>query len=164
MTGRPRYLFTTLAIVAAAVVWVIADRPEPPRPARAAPPPVAATARPRPALPPTARDLLASAALALTSGQRGRLETLAVVWERETTSLEAEVTAASAEFERFMTEAQRAGRTSLDEIRRRSLEMQDMSAALRGRRVRHGEEAAGVLTGPQRATLAEVNRIPGGDR
>jgi hypothetical protein len=160
-----RYLSTTLAMVLAAIVWIgVLDRPEPPRPPR---PALAATAlRPQaPVVPPTARDLLAEAdTLGLTASQRARLAALESSWDREARALEAEVNVAADAFARFMAEAQQHGRASVDEIRRRSIDYQELSAALRERRARHGREALDALTAEQRALVAGRNQIAGGTR
>jgi hypothetical protein len=160
-----RYLSTTLAMVIAAIVWIgVVDRPEPPRPPR---PALAATgSRPQvPVAPPTARDLLAQAdTLGLTASQRARLATLGSSWERESRALEAEVKVAADALARFMAQAQQEGRASIDEIRRRSMDYQELSAALRERRARHGHEALDGLTAEQRALVAGRNQIAGGTR
>jgi hypothetical protein len=165
MNVRMRYLSTTLAMVAAAVVWMtVMDRPAAPRPPR---PALAATA-PRPQGPltsTTARDLLARAdALGLTVSQRARLATLSANWERDSRVLEADVKVAAEAFARFLADAQQAGRAGMDEIRRRSMDYQELSAALRERRARHSDEALDALTAEQRMLAAERNHIAGGTR
>jgi hypothetical protein len=165
MSVRARYLSTTLAMVIAAIVWITwVDRPLAPRPAR--PAPVVADVRPpRPASPPTARDLLTRAdALRLTVSQRARLAALGSGWEREARALDADVKVAADALARFMAEAQERGRAGIDEIRRRSIEYQDRSVALRERRARHSHEALDVLTAQQRVLVAARNEIAGGTR
>jgi hypothetical protein len=77
------------------------------------------------------------------------------------------VDAAAAEFSRFMDEARQAGRTNLQEIQRRSEELRELSAALRGRRRRHAEAAAPILEERQRMQLQRAMTRPdasgGGD-
>ena len=162
----PGYLFTMIAIAVATITWTIVDRPPRPRPIRAmSAASMATAARPTVAPRPTARNLLAyGEALGLTAGQRAKLETLAAAWERESASLQAGADAASAEFARFIGDAQKVGHVRLDEVQRRSMEVQELSAALRARRAPHNEEAAGVLTERQRSRLAEIHTTPGGTR
>jgi hypothetical protein len=165
MSVRTRYLSTTVAMVIAAIVWTtVIDRPAPPRPQR--PASAAAEERPpRPISPPVARDLLARAdALGLTVPQRARLAALSVSWERESHVLEADAHVAADAFARFLAEAQQGGRAGIEEIRRRSTDYQELSAALRERRARHSQEALGTLTTQQRARLAERNEIAGRTR
>lgn len=162
-----RYTLTAVAAVVIGLVgWVIFQAPAQ-RPAASLRRP-AVIARPAPAvLPPTARDILDGGALLdLKAEQRTRLRTLDARWVSESASAEAELTAAADEFSRFMDEARATGRTSLQEIQRRSAEISGLSAALREQRRLHTIAAAEILTEWQRSKLGEVTRAvaAGGQR
>jgi hypothetical protein len=166
MSTRPYSLAAAAALVTAAVGWTI-FQPQAERPKVSVPSPVA-LARPAPmALPPTARDILDGGVLLdLKAAQRTRLRALDAAWARESAAAQAALDAATADFSRFMDEARATGRTSLQEIQRRSAEISDLSATLRERRQRHVEAAAAILTDWQRPKLGEVTRAvaAGGQR
>jgi hypothetical protein len=163
---RQSALATAAALVIVAVGWtVLQGRAE--RPKQSLPTPAAIT-RPAPlALPLTARDILNGGVLLdLKAAQRRRLRALDATWARESAAAQAALDAATADFSRFMDEARATGRTSLQEIQRRSAEISDLSATLRERRQRHIEAAAASLTDRQRTKLGEVTRAvaAGGQR
>ena len=148
----------TLALVAAAAGWAIIEAPTE-RPRLSAPKPGAITRPALAAMPPTARDILdGGAMLDLKTGQRTRLRALDATWASESAAARAQLDAAVAEFSRFMDEARATGRTSLQEVQRRSAEFSELSAALRERRQRHAEAAAATLTEWQRTRLRQVTR------
>ena len=154
MSERLRYLATSLILLAIAFGYALtqglAERPAPPRP-------TGATASLRVPPPPllSARELLnRRAALALSDEQTKRLETLARGWSSESVRLEAELQTVTAEFSRFMSEAQRNRGTSLQEIQTRSAHISELSSILREQRRLHGEAAAGLLTELQRQRFA----------
>lgn len=158
MTPRTRYLSTSLALVAVGLGYALIqgrpDRPPLRLPARPAAPDRPAPTSPSP---PTAREILERArALSLTAAQIARLEALDRQWQQESSGLEAALRQAEQDFSRFMTDAQAARRTSLEEIERRSAEFRELSAALRERRRLHAEAAAQLLSEPQRLTLASL--------
>ena len=164
---RLRYLVTSLTLLGVGFGYALTqgrvERPAPPRPTG-----VAASPRllPPPA-PRTAREILGRGiSLSLTADQKRRLEVLAGEWASESTRLEGQVEAATAEFSRFMSEAHARRGASLVEIQRRSADVGELSARLRERRGLHGEAAAGLLTDRQRMTLAQgTPAVPaGGDR
>ena len=167
MSVSHRYLATSLVLLAVALGYGLTqsrvERTAPPRPAG-----VAASPRilPPPA-PPAAREILGRGlALSLTVDQKRRLEVLAGEWASESARLEAEIEAATAEFSRFMSEAQARRGATLGEIQRRSADAIELGARLRERRQLHGEAAAGLLTDRQRMSLAQgTPAVPtGGDR
>jgi hypothetical protein len=166
MSIRQYSLVATAALVIAAVGWTI-FRPQAERPKVSLPSPVA-IARPAPmTLPPTARDILdGGVLLGLKAAQRKRLRALDATWARESAAAQAELDAAIADFSRFMDETRATGRTSLQEIQRRSAEISELSATLRERRQRHVEAAAAILTDWQRTKLGDVTRAvaAGGQR
>ena len=159
-----RGLTTSLVLFAVAFGYALTqgrvERPALPRPTGVAPSP-----RVPPPLP-SARDILdRRASLALGAEQTRRLEALAREWSNESARLEAEVQAATAEFSRFMSEAQERRGTSLQEIQRRSADISELSAGLRDQRRLHGQAAAGLLTDRQRQRLAHpIPDTPGGTR
>ena len=158
MSVRLRYLTTSLVLLAVGFGYALtqgrAERPAPPRPAG-----VAAAPRVPPPLP-SARDLLdRRASLALSPDQARRLEALAREWSSESARLDASLRAATAEFSRFMTEAQAGRGASLQEIQRRSADAGELGAWVREQRRLHGEAAAGLLADWQRAKL--VQEAPG---
>jgi hypothetical protein len=166
MSVRRSSLAAAAALVIVAVGWtVFQGRAE--RPRRSLPRPAAIT-RPVPlALPPTARDILDGGVLLdLNAARRTRLRALDATWARESSAAQAELDAGTADFSRFMDEARATGRTSLQEIQRRSAEISELSATLRERRQRHVEAAAAILTDWQRTKLGEVTRAvaAGGQR
>jgi hypothetical protein len=165
MSLRLRYLATSLILLAVAFGYALtqgrAERPAPPRPTGAT-----ASLRVPPTPLPLARELLnRRAALALDDGQTKRLETLARAWSNESARLEAELQTVTAEFSRFMSEAQGSGGTSLHEIQNRSAHISELSSILREHRRLHGEAAAGLLTERQRQRFAHlVLDTPGATR
>ncbi|MBI2157747.1 MAG: hypothetical protein HYU26_12715 [Candidatus Rokubacteria bacterium] len=167
MSARLPYLATSLVLLAVGFGYALtqgrADRPAPPRPAGVAVAPRVPPPRPLP----TARELLdRRAALSLSEEQTRRLEVLAREWSSESARLEAELQAATAEFSRFMTEAQAGRGASLQEIQRRSADAGELGAWVREQRRLHGEAAAGLLADWQRAKLVqEASGVPvGGGR
>lgn len=155
MNARRRFLATSLALLAVGLGYALvqgkAARPAPPRPTGV----VAAPRIPPPAAPAARQILGRGMALSLTADQKRRLEILAGEWASESARLEAELQAATAEFSRFMGEAQGSRGTSVQEIQRRSADVSELSALLRERRRLHGEGAAGLLADWQRAKLAQ---------
>lgn len=155
MSPAARSVVIAGVVLVAAVSW-LAVQPGARRPPlrmveRAAPAPL-------PGRPPLARDVLASG-IPLSAAQLRELEALAAQWERESTALETDVRAASAEFDRFAATAQAEGRTSLAEVRRRSAELRELSAELRARREVQSDAALAVLTDAQRR---QMKTPPGG--
>jgi hypothetical protein len=155
MSMRIRYLGTTLALLAIGLGYAFFQqwpRHQTPRlPARAE-----ASARPAsfPAAPPTAREILDRASdLALTPEQRARLAGLDTRWRDEILGLEAAVRVAEQEFGKFVRETQQGGKTSLQEIQRRSEDYRNLSAELRERSRLHAKAAAHILTDSQQRTL-----------
>ena len=165
MNGWRRGLTTALVLLAVAFGYALTqgrvERPALPRPAGG----VAASPRVPPPLP-SASDLLdRRASLALGGEQTRRLEALAREWASESARLEADVQAATAEFSRFMSEAQGKRGASLQEIQQRSADVSELSARLRDQRRLHGQAAAGLLTDRQRQRLAHpIPDTPGGTR
>ena len=148
---RTRHLATTLALLAVGLGLGVSQwrpKPPPPRPARA-------TATPaRLSLPPTAREILVRAQeLQLSRDQVIRLNALDQQWEAETENLESAIRDASAEFDRFMSEAQSGRGASLPEVQRHSAELRALSVALRERRNIHSARAVEILSGPQQERL-----------
>ncbi|MFB3820080.1 MAG: Spy/CpxP family protein refolding chaperone [Candidatus Methylomirabilales bacterium] len=163
MSPRTRYLATTLVLLAIGLGFGLSQwqgRPAPPRPpARRGEVPA------RPSLPPTAPDVLARAAeLDLDGDQVARLRALASAWTADVAGLEAALRQAEAEFAEFAAAAKSGGGASLPEIRRRSGELQELSAELRERRSAHSSRALGVLTDVQRAKLRAEASHPSGGR
>jgi hypothetical protein len=152
MSLRMRYLVTTLALVAIGLAFGLSQRNERPRLPR---PAVHITARPAlPAPSPTAREMLARTdALGLSARQTELLRELARQWQEENGELQEALRAASAEFERFVTDARQGGGASVQTLQQHSSELRHLSTILRERRAEHGVRAAGVLTEAQRATL-----------
>jgi hypothetical protein len=154
MSERMRYLAATLALTTIALGYFLVQR----TPARPAPhleprPAVARLVAPPPL--PTARVLLDRADdLALTQGQQARLQVLDRQWMAEFAGLQASVRQEQAVFSEFMQEAQAAGKTSVQEIQRRSADLRETSETLRERRQRHAEVALAVLTESQRQMLS----------
>ena len=166
MRIRQPALAAASALVIVAVGWTIFQtRTERPRLSL---PRSAAITRPAPtALPPTARDILDGGVLLdLNAAQRTRLRALEATWARESGAVQAELDAAMADFSRFMDEASATGRTSLQEIRRGSAAISELSSALREQRRLHAAAAAAVLTDWQRTRLGEATRAAavGGQR
>ena len=165
MNPRLRYLAGTLAVVAVALgYFLIQGRPTPPSPVRPS-----SAGRPAPLPPPalTARDMLKQdASLSLTADQKARLEELDRRWRQESAPLEVSLREAEREFSHFMADAQKGGRTTLQEIQGRSADVRELSAALRELRRLHSEAAANVLTEAQRQRLAALHGLvtPGGAR
>ena len=163
MSLRTRYLSTTLALLAIGLGFGVSQwqpRSSPLRPA------VHATARPAlPAPPPTASEILArSVALDLSPRQAERLRELDRQWQAEYADLQEANRAASAEFERFVTDARKGGGASLQALQQQSGELRQLSVALRERRAEHSRRAVGVLTETQRATLRSASENPSGGR
>jgi hypothetical protein len=147
-----RYLATTLAFLAVGLAFGLSQwraRPASPRP------PTRPAALPsRPALPPTAGEVLERAdELRLSWEQVRRLSAMEQEWSAETARLEAAMRTASAEFERFAAAAKAGGGASLPEIQRRSAELQRLGAELREGRRAHSRQALELLTDAQRSTL-----------
>jgi hypothetical protein len=147
-----RYLATTLLLLAIGLGFGLSPwqaRPSPPRPpARDAGLPV------RPALPPTAEEILGRAAtLRLRPEQAARLQALDLQWRAETRDLGAALQAASAEFDQFAGEARKGGGASVPELTRRSADLRALSAELRERRSAHSRRAEETLTDAQRELL-----------
>lgn len=164
MSVRGRYLTTSLVLLTVAFGYALTqsrgERPALPRPAG-----VAAAPRVPPPPLPSAREILdRRAALALGEEQTRRLEALAGDWSSESARLDASLQAATAEFARFMSEAQAGRGASFQEIQRRSADVSQLGALARERRRRHGEAAVGLLADRQRATLAQGPGPAGGDR
>ena len=148
---RARYLATTLALLAVGLAFGVSQwrpKPSPPRPARAAATPA------RLALPPTAREILDRAqALQLSRDQVIRLNALDQRWKAETANLEAAIRTASVEFDRFMNEARSGRGAPLEEVQRRSADLQALSAEMRQRRNIHSARVLEILSGPQQERL-----------
>jgi len=148
---RTRYLASTLALLAVGLGFGVSQwrpKPPPPRPARAA-----ATSA-RLSLPPTAREILDRAQeLQLSRDQVIRLNAVDQQWKAETANLEAAIRDASAEFDRFMSEARSGRGASLEEVQRHSADLRALSAELRERRNIHSARAVEILSGPQQERL-----------
>ncbi len=168
MSPRLRYLSTTMALVAVGLGFaLIQGKPWRSAPRLEARPMVARSPAPRPPAPPTAREILGHGTdLSLTADQKARLEALDLRWKGEAAGLEAAIKEAEQEFSRFMKETQAGGKTSVQEIQRRSADLQSLSAALRERRQIHSEKAARILTAIQRQQLSAGTSTepPGGIR
>ncbi len=163
MSVRTRYLATTLALVAIVLGFGLSQwngRPGPPRPA------AHATARPvLPVLSPTATEILGqSAALGLSPRQAERLRELDRQWQAGYGTLQAAIQAASAEFERFVTDARKGGGASFQTLQQHSGELRELSARLREHRAEHSRRAVAVLTEAQRATLRPASEDSSGGR
>ena len=104
---------------------------------------------------PTARIVLdRGTELVLTKGQRARLETLDRRWQSESGGLEAGVRREEEAFSRFMQKAQSGGKTSVQELQRRSADLRELSETLRERRQLHADATLEVLTDSQRQMLS----------
>ena len=154
MSDRVRVIAATLALTAIAVGYFLIQG----TPARTGP-----HLEPRPAVTkpiappplPTAHSLLeGGAVLSLTKAQTARLEALDLRWKAQVAGLEAAIRQEEAAFAQFMQEAQVAGKTSVQEIQRRSADLRAMSESLRERRQLHAEAVLDVLTESQRQMLA----------
>ncbi len=158
MSPRLRYLSTTLALVALGLGYgLIQAKPWHPPPRLATRSAEAARSPAPPPLPPSAREILdRSAALSLTPDQKARLRALDEKWRKESAPLEAALETAGGDFSQFMNEAQSGGKTSLQEIQRRSEEFRGLNAELRAGRQHHAEAAAQLLTESQRRKLAPL--------
>jgi hypothetical protein len=162
MSVRRHSLATTLILLAVGLGYGVSQwqaRPPMPRPpARTAPVPA------RPASPPTAPEMLErTEELQLTPTQVTRLTRLAREWAAEAAQLEGAIEEAAAKFEEFAAAAKSGGGASLQEIQRRSADLQGLSAELRDRRVAHSRRIVDLLTDAQRAKLgAESLHSPGG--
>ncbi len=156
MSPRLRYLSTTLALVAVGLGYaLIQGKPWRSAPRLEARPMAARSPLPLPPAPPIAREILGRGAdLSLTADQKARLEALDLRWKGEAAGLEGAIKEAEQEFSRFMKETQAGGKTNVQEIQRRSADLQSLSAALRERRQFHVEEAARILTAIQRQKLS----------
>jgi hypothetical protein len=163
MSVRTRYLATTLVLVAIGFGFGLSqwrDRPALPRP-----PARSAEVPSRPALPPTAPEVLERAAeLRLDGEQLRRLRLLAREWTADAARLQAALQEAQAEFEQFAASAKGGGGASLPEIQRRSSELQGLGLELRQRRTAHSGRTLGVLTDAQRARLRAQSLDPSGGR
>jgi len=163
MSFRTRYLATTLALLAIGLAFGVSQwrvRPAPPRP-----PVRAASLPPRPVLPPTAQEVLERAdELRLSREQVRRLLALEQEWNAETARLAAAVRAASAEFELFAASAKGGGGASLQEIQRRSADLQALSLELRERRSAHSRRTLELLTDAQQAGLRAASLHSWGGR
>jgi hypothetical protein len=148
MSDRVRVLAATLALTAIAVGYFLVQG-TPARPAMTrpiAPPPL-----------PTAHSLLAQGAvLSLTKAQTARLEALDLRWKAQVVGLEAALQHEEEAFAQFMQEAQAAGKTSLQEIQRRSADLRTMSESMRERQQLHADAVFDVLTESQRQVLAKT--------
>ncbi|MEI8188194.1 MAG: hypothetical protein WCI75_00570 [candidate division NC10 bacterium] len=162
MSLRTRYLATTLLLLAIGLGFGLSQwqaHTSPPRP-----PARDASLPTRPALPPSAEEILGRAeALRLRPEQTARLRTLDRQWRAETGHLEAALQAASAEFDRFAGEARRSGGASVSELTRRSADLRGLSVELRERRTAHSLRAVETLTDVQRELLRRepVNSVGG---
>jgi hypothetical protein len=106
---------------------------------------------------PTAHSLLAQGAvLSLTKAQTARLEALDLRWKAQVVGLEAALQHEEEAFAQFMQEAQAAGKTSLQEIQRRSADLRTMSESMRERQQLHADAVFDVLTESQRQVLAKT--------
>jgi hypothetical protein len=166
MNIQQHSLTAAAALAIVAVGWTLfqgrADRPK-----LSLPRPVAITRLAPVAVPPTARDILDSGALLdLRAAQETQLRALDATWARDSTAIQAQLDAATADFSRFMDEKRGRGRTSVQEVQRRSAGISELSTALRERRQIHAEAAAAILTHWQRTRLGEVTKTvaAGGQR
>jgi hypothetical protein len=157
-----RYLATTLLLLAIGLGFGLSQRHTRPAPPR--PPARDAGLPPRPALPPTAEEILGRAeALRLRPEQAAWLRTLDRQWRVETGDLGVAIQAATAEFDQFAGEAQKGGGASVPELTRRSVDLRALSAELRERRAAHSRRAEETLTDVQRELLRRepVNSVGG---
>jgi hypothetical protein len=153
MSGGLRYLAATLALAAIGLGYFLVQRDHARPGPRLVPWPAEARPIVRP-LPPTARVILdRGAELSLTRDQMARLEALDQRWQAESVGLEDAVQREEEAFRRFMQEAQAAGKTSAQEIQRRSADLRELSETLRERQQQHAEAAREVLTESQRQIL-----------
>jgi hypothetical protein len=156
MSDRVRVLAATLALTAIAVGYFLVQG----IPARPGPHLERGPAMTKPIAPPplpTAHSLLAQGAvLSLTKAQTARLEALDLRWKAQVAGLEAALQHEEAAFAQFMQEAQAAGKTSLQEIQRRSAELRTMSESMRERQQLHADAVLDVLTESQRQVLAKT--------
>jgi hypothetical protein len=154
MSDRVRVLAATLALTAIAVGYFLIQG-TPTRPGPHLDPRRVATTPIAPPNLPTAHSLLArGAALSLTTAQTARLEALERRWKAEAAGLEATLQHEEAAFAQFMQEAQAAGKTSVQEIQRRSADLRALSESVRERRRLHADAVLDVLTESQRQMLA----------
>jgi hypothetical protein len=154
MSDRVRVLAATLALTGIAVgYFLIQGTPARPGPHLEPGPAVTTPIAPPPL--PTAHSLLErGAVLSLTKAQTARLEVLDLRWKAQVAGLEAALQHEEAAFAQFMREAQAAGKTSIQEIQRRSADLRAMSESLREQRQLHAEAVLDVLTESQRQVLA----------
>ena len=154
MSDRVRVLAAILALTAIAVgYFLIQGTPAHPGPHLERGPAMTTPIAPPP--PPMAHSLLARGAdLSLTAAQTARLEALDRRWKAEAAGLEAALQHEAAAFAQFMQEAQAAGKTSVQEIQRRSADLRAVSESLRERRQLHADAVLDVLTESQRQVLA----------
>jgi hypothetical protein len=149
MSERLRYLAATLALAAIALGYFLVQRQTARPGLHLGPRPVAVRAVAPPLA--TARMLLDRADdLALTRGQKARLEALDRQWNAEYAGLDAALRQEQEAFSRFMQEAEKRGKTSVQEIQGRSADLRDLSETLRARRQHHAGAAVDVLTETQR--------------
>lgn len=153
MTARARALasgLALLAVVGGVGLWrYAAARPKPVVESRVVSAEAGGPARPSG---PTAREALERRTeLGLNEAQVARLAALEREWQQTGGPLESEVRQAEGEFQRFMEEAQRAGRGNLAEIQRRAVEHGELLAAYRQSRAAHAGAVRQVLTEGQRA-------------
>jgi hypothetical protein len=158
MTGRVRYVAATLALAVVALGYFMIQG----RPVRSGLRLEARPAASRPAAPPqvvpTARAILdRGAELPLTKEQRARLEALDRQWTSESAGLEAAVHQEEEAFAAFMQEAQAGGKTSVQELQRRSADLRELSGTLRERRQQHADSALHILTEQQRRMLSSLD-------
>ena len=154
MRDRVRVLAATLVLTAIGVGYFLIQGP----PARTGPhldPRPAVTTPIAPPPLPTAHSLLVrGAVLSLTKAQTARLEVLDLRWKAQAAGLEADLQHEEAAFAQFMREAQAAGKTSVQEIQRRSADLRALSESVRERRQLHADAVLDVLTESQRQVLA----------
>lgn len=154
MSDRVRLLAATLALTAIAVGYFLVQG----TPARPGPHLVRRPAMTTPIVPPplpTAHSLLAQGAvLSLTKAQTARLQVLDLRWKTQAAGLEAALQHEEGAFAQFMQETQAAGKTSVQEIQRRSADLRAMSESVRERRQLHADAVLDVLTESQRQVLA----------
>ena len=156
MSDRVRVLAATLGLTAIAVgCFLIQGTPARTGP-HLDPRPTVTTPIAPPALP-TAHSLLArGTVLSLTKAQTARLEALDLRWKAQAAGPEADLQHEEAAFAQFMREAQAAGKTSVQEIQRRSADLRTLSESVRERRQLHAEAVLDVLTELQRQVLAKT--------
>lgn len=143
-----------LALVVAAGVYVLWQRPfqrSTPRLPVAAP---AVVPSAPPVMPPSAREILDRAIiLELRHDQMMRLRALDRLWRHELSGLERDMQDA----ERECSSVQASGVASGPEFQQRALEFSRLGATLRDRRQRHAESALGLLAGWQRERFAKTS-------